>query len=423
MEQFFVFWEQTFIPNITRFYKNEYFSAVRKSFYILMPFWITVSLFDLVGNIFLNPAGILFDKDGLNLGFRLTGLSGEEYLQSDFVQGLQICTEVIGNSYSIVAIIIAVTLSDQLAKIWQSDRGLTTLCSISVFILIFAANNAQGETTSYFSELGFFSAFFMTFLSARIFSWLYKVPQIKIKPPKSMPKDLIKYFSNFFAVFFTLAIFAMILILLSFLQTVTEPLLMSLSGSAIFQNPAFVLVYQFVVWFLCWLGLPGYGVTARVQEIAYIPAQLSNQIGESSAIFTEGFFEAGVIHVLGLIIAILVFSQHENWRTVSKFCLPFMAFNVQEIFIYGLPVILNPIFLIPYVLAPMANTLVGYFAISWGIVPVFQVVVPWTMPLFVGAIVGTHSIMGGLLQVVWLVMDIFIYAPFVITANAISIKK
>ena len=100
-----------------------------------------------------------------------------------------------------------------------------------------------------------------------------------------------------------------------------------------------------------------------------------------------------------------------------------MLFNVQEVFIFGLPVILNPIFLIPYILAPMANTFVGYIAISWGIVPIFQVDVPWTMPLFVGAIVGTHSIMGGVLQVVWLIMDIFIYAPFVITSNALELPE
>ena len=121
-------------------------------------------------------------------------------------------------------------------------------------------------------------------------------------------------------------------------------------------------------------------------------------------------------------IAILVFSQHESWRSITKFSLPLMAFNIQEIFIFGLPVILNPIFLIPYIFAPMANCLVGYFAISWGIIPIFQTDIPWTMPLLFGASVATHSIMGGLLQVVWLIMDIFIYAPFVITANSIELE-
>ena len=158
-------------------------------------------------------------------------------------------------------------------------------------------------------------------------------------------------------------------------------------------------------------------------ETGYIPAQLSNQLGETSAIFTTGFFEAGVIHVMGLIIAILVFSQHESWRSISKFGLPAMLFNIQEVFIFGLPVILNPIFLVPYIFAPLANVVVGYIAISWGIVPIFQVDIPWTMPLFLSATIGTHSIMGGVLQIVWLIMDVFIYAPFVITANAIELEE
>ena len=423
MEKFFSFWTLTFIPSITRFYNNEYFSAMRRSFYILLPFWLTVSFFDLIGNIFLNPTGILFDNDGLNLGFWLTGLSGEEYLQSDFVQGLQSCKRIIGYSYSIVAVVIVGTLSAQLSEIWKSDKILTVLCSMACYVMAMALYVAPNQSSSYFSELGFFSAFTLTFISARIFSWLYNLKKLRLKVTASFPKELTHTLSSFLSVFLTLVFFALLTILMYFVKSVGESLLLSLYELSIFQNLVFVLFYQFVVWFLWWLGIPGYGVTAKIQELAYIPAQIGNQIGTSTAIFTEGFFEAGVIHVLGLIIAILVFSQHENWRTVSKFSLPLMLFNVQEVFIFGLPVILNPIFLIPHILAPMANTFVGYIAISWGIVPIFQVDVPWTMPLFVGAIVGTHSIMGGVLQVVWLIMDIFIYAPFVITSNALELPE
>ena len=423
MEKFFSFWEQSFVPSITRFYQNKYFSAVRRSFYVLLPFWLTISFFDLIGNVFFNPTGFLLDKDGLNLGFWLTGLSGEDYLQSDFVQRLQICKKIIGGGYSIVAMTIVITLSSQLSEIWKSDKILTMLSSVAAFVLAMTLYGVQNETSSYFSELGFFSAFSITFVSARIFSWLYNSKKFQLKPPKSLPREMAKYLSNILPVSLTLIIFAASTSVLYFMKIAGEFLWLGLAELSIFQNPVFVLLFQFVVWFLWWLGIPGYGITARLQELAYIPAQIGNQIGESAAIFTEGFFEAGVIHVLGLIIAILVFSQHENWRTVSKFSLPLMAFNVQEIFIFGLPVILNPVFLIPYILAPLANTLVGYFAISWGIVPVFQVNVPWTMPLFVGAIIGTHSFMGGILQIIWLIMDIFIYAPFVITANALDLQN
>ncbi|MBQ7479471.1 MAG: PTS sugar transporter subunit IIC, partial [Selenomonadaceae bacterium] len=76
----------------------------------------------------------------------------------------------------------------------------------------------------------------------------------------------------------------------------------------------------------------------------------------------------------------------------------------------------------PYLAAPLANTLLGWIAISWGIVPVFETGLPWTMPILFSGTLGTGSFMGGVLQVVWLVMDIFIYAPFVITANMLDFK-
>ena len=102
---------------------------------------------------------------------------------------------------------------------------------------------------------------------------------------------------------------------------------------------------------------------------------------------------------------------------MAKFSLPAMLFNIQEPVVFGLPIMLNPIFLVPYVAAPLANTVVGWLAISWGIVPIFKFAVPWATPMLFSGTIGTGSLMGGVLQIIWLVLDIFIYAPFVIVAN------
>lgn len=422
MEKIYSFWEVMMIPNIMRFYRNKYLSAIRHAFYVSMPFWLTVSFFDILGNLFLNPSGILFGKDGLNLGFWLTGLSGDEYSQSNFVIMAENYRQIIFAGYGMTAIIFTITLAGKLAEIWNSDRYLTIFCAITAFILFSPlVSIEQKEIRDYFSELGFFSAFFITSLSAKIFSWLYSIKKIRLKTPPSLPKELAHYVSAVFPVLLTVLIFSLFSFATTILKANALEFLNANTTPEFFQNILFVLTYQFFVWILWWLGIPGYSITSAIQEFAYLPAQLGNKIGESEAIFTTGFFEAGVIHVLGLMIAILVFSQHEDWRSVSKFSLPFMAFNVQEIFVFGLPVVLNPIFLIPYIFAPLANTFVGWVAISWGIVPIFQIDLPWTMPLFLSGIAATHSFMGGILQLVWLVMDIFIYAPFVITANTLKL--
>lgn len=424
MEKIFTFWDLMLIPSITRFYKNDYISAIRRSFYILMPFWLTISFFDILGNVFLNPTGILFDKNGLNLGFRLTGLSGEEFLQSNLATIILAYKNVVSVGYNIIAMILTVTLAARLSEIWHSDKILTIFCSISVFLIQFnLISQKPAEVANYFSEVSFFSAFAVTFCSARIFSWLCNIKKLLIKVPKFFPAEMVKYLSAVIPVMLTLTIFTTVFFLVYLALFQGNNFLLKVSDWTIFQNPIFVCIYQFFIWSLSWLGIPGYAMTSAIIEVAYMPAQLQNQIGESSAIFTTGFFEAGVIHVLGLMIAILVFSQNDGWRSITKFSLPLMFFNIQEVFIFGLPVILNPLFLLPYIFAPVANCLVGWFAISWGIVPIFQTDIPWTMLLLLGPIASTHSIMGGLLQIVWLIMDIFIYAPFVITANSLELDE
>ena len=137
-------------------------------------------------------------------------------------------------------------------------------------------------------------------------------------------------------------------------------------------------------------------------------------------VHSNGFFEAGLMHIMGLVIAILIFSKKDSWRAVAKLGAPAMFFNIQEPIAFGLPIVLNPLLLVPYVLVPLVNTVIGYVAISIGLVPIFKYVVPWTMPLFFGGTIGTGSIMGGLLQVVWLLVDIAIYAPFVIAGNKVK---
>ena len=423
MERTIEFWNVSIIPNIEKIYRNKYLVALRQSFYVLMPFWLMISIFEILVNIFLDHNGLLMGERGLNLGFWLTGGVGEEdYLNSNFVHVLNTYRSILITGYGILSLTITVILSSKLSEIWESDKILTIFCSMSAFLLMSVEMSSEKNFVDYFNHIEFFTTFFTTFAASALFAKLSKIPKLKLNIPKSFPEEMSRYLSASLAILITIMTFSIISFFTSLIGQSINSILEDIASFQMFQNPIFVLLYQFVVWFLWWLGIPGYGVTSVVLEKIYIPAQMSNQIGDTSAIFTIGFFEAGVIHVLGLMIAILVFSQHDKWRSVSKFSLPFMLLNIQEVFIFGLPVILNPIFIAPYILAPLANTIVGYVAISWGIVPIFQTDIPWSITLFLGSAIGTHSIMGCILQIVWLIMDVFIYAPFVITANAIDVK-
>ncbi|MCI6482870.1 MAG: PTS transporter subunit EIIC, partial [Selenomonadaceae bacterium] len=290
-----------------------------------------------------------------------------------------------------------------------------------------AGEKLGGFDMNYFGNKGVLTAIIVATIASWLFVKLSNNEKMKIKMPETVPPAVAKSFEVLVPVFFTLGFFTVCPTILANCQFMGSACLNDLIYSLIqaplmgfSQGLGFSILYQAIVWFFWWFGIHGHNVTAAIQNMVYMPAQLANQAGDASYIFSNGFFEAGLMHIMGLVIAILIFSKKDSWRAVAKLGAPAMFFNIQEPIAFGLPIVLNPLLLVPYVLVPLVNTVIGYVAISIGLVPIFKYVVPWTMPLFFGGTIGTGSIMGGLLQVVWLLVDIAIYAPFVIAGNKVK---
>ena len=419
-----VFEGTRFLPFATKLHRNSCLRAVRHTFFTLMPFLLAVYVLDIAASLVMDPWGPLIGETGMNLGFWLTGgLSGDEYRQHDFVQAMAVCRRITGIGYGLISMAIAMVLAKELAQLWDADKEMTAFCALAAFLFLLPQpEGGHGDFVDYFAGRRFLPAFLTAFLSARLFSWISHAEGLRVELPRFLPGKLVKYFASVLPVSLTLLLLAILSLVFGVLWGTAVPWLRSAVSMEFFQHPLVAMLYQFVVWTLWWFGMPGYGFTSPVQQLAYLPAQASNQLGDAGFVFTSGFFEAGLMHVLGFVIAILVFSGHESWRAVAKLSLPAMLFNIQEPVMFCLPVVLNPFFFLPYLLAPMANTFLGWIAISWGIVPVFKFGLPWTMPVLLNGSFGTGSFMGGALQAVWLVMDIFIYAPFVITANMLEFK-
>ena len=87
--------------------------------------------------------------------------------------------------------------------------------------------------------------------------------------------------------------------------------------------------------------------------------------------------------------------------------------------IFGLPIVLNPIYIIPFILAPLVNIMIGYTAIMiLKIIPPVAIAVPWTTPGPLIPFLGTGgNVMGLVIGVICLIASVLVYAPFVIAAN------
>ncbi|WP_196599589.1 PTS sugar transporter subunit IIC [Pectinatus frisingensis] len=422
--------EKVLMPIAAKISSNKYLLAMRDAFSMVLPFIIVGSFFGIIEWVVIDPTGTIMGPDGMNWGGKITGLTGDAYLASAFVAKLKslqgLCNLVVTIGFGCFSLLLVIAFSYRLGGIWGGDKFSTTLTSIGCFLIVTpqSIGKAGGFGLDYFGNKGVLSALVVATVASWVFVKLSNNKKIRINMPETVPPAVAQSFAILVPVLITLGGFAIFAAFLSWydvpplndlIYKIIQAPLMGFS-----QGLGFSLLYQFVVWFFWWFGIHGHNVTAAIQNTVYMPAQLANQAGTASYIFSNGFFEAGLMHIMGLVIAIFIFSKKESWRAVAKLGAPAMLFNIQEPMAFGLPIVLNPILLVPYIIAPLANTVVGWLAISSGLVPIFKYVVPWTMPLFFGATIGTGSIAGGLLQIVWLIMDVFIYAPFVIASNRIK---
>ena len=119
-----------------------------------------------------------------------------------------------------------------------------------------------------------------------------------------------------------------------------------------------------------------------------------------------------------LIIAILLFSKRADYLTVGKLSLGPGIFNINEPIMFGLPVVLNPIMFIPFVIAPLVATTIGWVATYLGLVaPVSQQVAWVTPPLLLSFLATGADWRAPIVALVCMVVTFLIWTPFVIAAN------
>ena len=195
-------------------------------------------------------------------------------------------------------------------------------------------------------------------------------------------------------------------------------------------------MFMYVLISLFWLvGIHGNNMLAAVKEPIFKPALYAN-----TALFQQGategyqtfnitmmqmFAEWGGSGVtLGLVIAIFIFGKREDNRAIATLSVVPGLFNINETVTFGIPLVLNPILGIPFVVAPMVTVAIGYFLIQTGICPPVVLEVPWTMPpLMLGFLATGGHFMGAVSQLIAIVVATLIYIPFVIMYERFQNKE
>ena len=186
-----------------------------------------------------------------------------------------------------------------------------------------------------------------------------------------------------------------------------------------FKGFLFVLLSS-VLWFF---GIHGSDTLEGVMQTYFTPGLAANQTAVAAgqlptAVLTKEFFDCFVLiggcgSTICLLIAILLFSKNTARRGLGLAAAFPMIFNINELMVFGLPIIYNPFMLIPFLLTPLVCYSAAYAAITAGLVPVITHEVAWTTPIILGGYTATGSVNGAILQLINVTIGVVIYLPFV----------
>ncbi|MFR3298577.1 MAG: PTS transporter subunit EIIC, partial [Fusobacterium sp.] len=127
-----------------------------------------------------------------------------------------------------------------------------------------------------------------------------------------------------------------------------------------------------------------------------LPNIITKQFMET---YTVGLGGTGM--TLAVAFTLLFVVKSRQLKELGKMAGPAAIFNVNEPIIFGLPIVMNPLIFIPWMIAPVVVVIFTYFMMAIGLAPIpTGVTVPWTVPIFFSGSLATNSMMGGILQII-----------------------
>lgn len=347
----------------------------------------------------------------------------------------------VGNAtMSISAVFIVFGIGYQLAGHYKQQQIFAGAISLSSFIMLLPfGNDKKMGAFIPVSKLGA-EGLFVGIVTAIVVTEIYcriSAAGITIKMPDSVPPMIADSFVAIIPGAVPLFIFNLIRYFFTFTKwgnavdfvyEILQQPLMGLGGTL----PA-VLFAVFLTQFFWWFGIHGTLVVNAVID----------PIMSALAIQNYEAYKAGATHLphiinttfmgvfvnqgmqLGISITMAFFiARSVRMKTTMKTIIAPAIFNVSEPMTFGLPVVLNPIAFIPWVLAPLASTAISYFAIAMNWVPrPIGATVVWTTPIFLSGWLGTGSIAGAILQLVTVVVMTLIWIPFLMTMDNEFLKE
>ncbi len=401
--------EQKITPIAGKLGQQKYVTSIRDGFIAALPFMI-VGSFMLV---FIFPP---FAAD-TTWGFAQAWLNFSETYRVQLMLPFDL-------SMGVMTLFISVGIAASLAKHHQLDPVTTGLLSLMAFLLVAAPLENGAMSMQYFSGQGIFTAIITALYSTEVYAFL-KRKNITIKLPPEVPTGVARSFEILIPVLvIILTLHPLNLFIESSTGMIIPEAIMALVEPLVAASdtlPALllaVLVCQ-ILWFA---GIHGALIVTGIMNPFWMANLSVNQAAMAAGeaiphIFVQGFWDhylliGGVGSTLPLAF-LLLRSKAIHLRTIGKMGVVPGVFNINEPILFGAPIIMNPIFFLPFIFVPMINATLAYFALDFGLVERVVSLTPWTTPGPIGASWAANwAFSPVILCFICMAMAVVMYTPF-----------
>lgn len=404
---------QKFIgPLANKISTNKYMVAIRDGMLAYMPFTFIASIFLIIAFFPITPY----------IDF-MTNLFGPSWQMK--------LTLVASASLDIGGLLVVIAVANSMANNFKVNNIQAILTAVVSFLLLTPQDTMDNGTFIEVTRIGA-QAIFLSIVVGIITVLIYKKvmdKNWKIKMPASVPPAVSAPFESIIPSFFAITFFFILRLFLDIALnadalTLVNIILgrpLTLLGGSLF-GIVVVLIFEQLLWFF---GIHGGAIVGAVMDPIHQVLEDQNRIatlaGEIPPNIVSMSFRANfaMIGVAGSVIAILLVAKSRQYKEVGKVGGVPYIFNIGEPLLFGIPLMLNFIYFIPFVFTRAISALIAYVAFSFGWVPIPTglVQVPWTTPPIISGYLVTGSIRGAILQIVLLAVATLIWIPFVKIAD------
>ena len=397
-------------PFFEKVSRNIYLRAIRDGFISAMPVVLFSSIFLLIAyvpNIF---------------GFSWSA-STEALIMKPY-----------GYTMGILGVLVAGTtaksLTDSFNRKLENTNKInflsTMLASISGFLLL-AADTVEGGgfANGFLGTKGLLTAFIAAFITVNIYNITVK-NNVTIRMPEEVPPNISQVFKDIIP-------FTLVIVVLYGLDILSRNIMGSNVAESIIKlfEPLFTaadsylgITIIFGAYALFWfVGIHGPSIVEpAIAAITYANIETNFQLLQAGQhadkILTSGtqmfiVTMGGTGATLVVPFMFMWLSKSKRNKAIGRASVVPTFFGVNEPILFGAPIVLNPVFFVPFIFAPIANVWIFKFFVDVLGMNSFSVNLPWTTPGPLGIIIGTgFGLMSFVLALTLILVDVVIYYPF-----------